>query len=145
MRLWRIASNVPGEYQADDLSGEGARRNGARWNSVGVPAVYASFTVSTAVLESLAHLGGRKAPHDRYLVGVNVPDRLFHHAQHGVTRFAASALKISQTSPSISWTLTGPRGTSPGTPAFALHRQALHIDASEADRIEPRVAAPRPV
>jgi RES domain-containing protein len=92
MRLWRIAANVPGEYQADDLSGEGARRNGARWNSVGVPAVYASLTVSTAVLESLAHLGGRKAPHDRYLVAVNVPDRLFNPAQHGVKRFAASAL-----------------------------------------------------
>jgi RES domain-containing protein len=92
MRLWRIAANVPGEYPADDLSGEGARRNGARWNSVGVPAVYAAFTVSTAVLESLAHLGARKAPHDRYLIALDVPDRLFKHAQHGVKRFATSAL-----------------------------------------------------
>jgi RES domain-containing protein len=94
MRLWRIAANVPGDYQADDLSGEGARRNGARWNSVGVPAVYAAFTVSTAVLENLAHLGGRKPPRDRYLVAIEVPDRLFNHPQHGVKRFAASALPI---------------------------------------------------
>ena len=92
MRLWRIAANAPGEYSADDLSGEGARRNGARWNSVGVPANYAAFTVSTAVLESLAHLGGRKPPQNRYLVRIVVPDRLFNHPQHGVKRFALSAL-----------------------------------------------------
>jgi RES domain-containing protein len=92
MRLWRIAANVPGEYLADDLRGEGARRNGARWNSVGVPAIYAAFAVATAVLESLAHLGGRKPPRDRYLVAVEIPDRLFDHPQHGIQRFPTSAL-----------------------------------------------------
>ena len=92
MRLWRIASNVPGEYRADDLSGEGARRYGARWNSVGIPAIYAATTVSTAVLENLAHLGGRKTPRNRYLVSIDVPDRLFSHKHHGVKYFVASAL-----------------------------------------------------
>jgi RES domain-containing protein len=92
MRLWRIAANVPGVFSADDLSGEGARRNGARWNSVGVRAVYAAFTISTAVLESLAHLGGRKPPQDRYLVAIDVPDRLFNHRAYGVKHFAVSSL-----------------------------------------------------
>lgn len=92
MRLWRIASNVPGEYSAADLTGEGARRYGARWNSVGVPAVYASFTVSTAVLEGLAHMGARKPPRNRYLVVIEVPNRLFAHPQHGVKRYTATEL-----------------------------------------------------
>lgn len=92
MRLWRIAAHVPGEYLATDVTGEGARRHGARWNSVGVPAVYAAYTVSTAVLESLAHLGGRKPPRNRYLVALEVPNRLFNHPQHGVNRYAPSDL-----------------------------------------------------
>jgi RES domain-containing protein len=92
MRLWRIAAHVPGEYPATDITGEGARRHGARWNSVGVPAVYAAYTVSTAVLESLAHLGGRKPPRSRYLVALEVPNRLFNHPQHGVKRYAPNAV-----------------------------------------------------
>jgi RES domain-containing protein len=92
MRLWRIAAHVPGEYAATDITGEGARRHGAHWNSVGVPAVYAAYTVSTAVLESLAHLGGRKPPRNRYLVALEVPNRLFNHPQHGIKPYAPNAL-----------------------------------------------------
>lgn len=92
MRLWRIAANVPGEYLATDITGEGARRHGARWNSVGVPAVYAAYTVSTAVLESLAHLGGRKPPRDRYLVALELPTRLINHPRYGVKRHAPNSL-----------------------------------------------------
>ncbi|HKP22598.1 MAG TPA: RES family NAD+ phosphorylase [Dongiaceae bacterium] len=39
-----------------DLSGEGARRVGGRWNSPGRPALYAAESRALAVLEVLAHL-----------------------------------------------------------------------------------------
>lgn len=41
---------------AKDLSGEGARIYGGRWNSEGVPAVYFGSSRSLAVLEVLVHL-----------------------------------------------------------------------------------------
>jgi RES domain-containing protein len=40
---------------SDLLSGEGSRLNGARWNPVGVAAVYGSFSPRTALEEALAH------------------------------------------------------------------------------------------
>ena len=39
-----------------DLSGEGARRVGGRWNSPGLPVVYASADAALAVLEVRVHL-----------------------------------------------------------------------------------------
>ncbi|MDE3145272.1 MAG: RES domain-containing protein [Bacteroidota bacterium] len=40
---------------ANDLSGEGARLFGGRWNSQGFPAVYCSFTISLALVELFIH------------------------------------------------------------------------------------------
>ena len=39
----------------DDLSGRGAMLFGGRWNSVGLPAVYTSFTISLALVELFVH------------------------------------------------------------------------------------------
>jgi RES domain-containing protein len=50
---WRI---VKAKHAATAFSGEGAAKNGGRWNSRGVPVVYASGTKSLAALESLVHL-----------------------------------------------------------------------------------------
>jgi RES domain-containing protein len=50
---WRI---VKAKHAATAFSGEGAARNGGRWNSRGVRVVYASSTKSLAALESLVHL-----------------------------------------------------------------------------------------
>ncbi len=50
---WRI---VKARHAATAFSGEGAAKNGGRWNSRGVPVVYASGTKSLAALESLVHL-----------------------------------------------------------------------------------------
>ena len=50
---WRI---VKAKHAATAFSGEGAAATGGRWNSRGVPVVYASSTLSLAVLESLVHL-----------------------------------------------------------------------------------------
>jgi len=50
---WRI---VKVKHVATAFSGEGAAKYGGRWNSRGVPVVYASATRSLAALETLVHL-----------------------------------------------------------------------------------------
>lgn len=52
-QAWRI---VKAKHAASAFSGEGAARAGGRWNSRGVPVVYASSTLSLAALENLVHL-----------------------------------------------------------------------------------------
>jgi len=51
MRAWRLARRP---YA--DLSGEGARRFGGRWNSTGRPVIYAAADAALAVLEVRVHL-----------------------------------------------------------------------------------------
>ena len=53
LEAWRM---VKQKYAATAFSGEGAARNGGRWNSRGVSVIYASSTKSLAALESLVHL-----------------------------------------------------------------------------------------
>lgn len=43
------------ERFSTDLSGTGAKLFGGRWNSIGVPAVYTSFTISLALVELFIH------------------------------------------------------------------------------------------
>src|ERR1035437_9968435 len=50
---WRI---VKEKHAASAFSGEGAAKTGGRWNSRGVPVVYASATKALAALEPLVHL-----------------------------------------------------------------------------------------
>lgn len=49
---WRIVKQKHADAAFD---GEGARRYGGRWNSVGTPCVYAAESVSLALLEILVH------------------------------------------------------------------------------------------
>lgn len=53
-RAFRIVSP---HHEAGAWTGEGARRFGGRWNSIGRPVVYAADTLSLAALERLVHLG----------------------------------------------------------------------------------------
>jgi len=50
--VWRLAW----PQFAAELDGSGNMRTGARWNSPGRGAIYASFNLSLCVLETLAHL-----------------------------------------------------------------------------------------
>jgi RES domain-containing protein len=50
---WRL---VKTRFLASAWDGEGARAAGGRWNSVGVPVVYVSSTLSLALVEVLVHL-----------------------------------------------------------------------------------------
>ena len=70
MFLYRISI----EKYIRDLSGEGARRYGGRWNQKGTPAVYTSEHVSLAVLEVLVHVPAISLPKDLKLLKLKVPD-----------------------------------------------------------------------
>jgi RES domain-containing protein len=50
------------KFAGSAFSGEGARRYGGRWNSVGTGVVYTSSTISLAILEWRAHLTQWPAP-----------------------------------------------------------------------------------
>lgn len=71
MRVWRLTRRP---YVA--LDGEGARRYGGRWNSPGIPVVYASATLSLALLEYLARTESDLLPDDLVQLEVDVPDEL---------------------------------------------------------------------
>lgn len=59
MRAFRLAP-----MRHPPFDGEGARRFGGRWNSVGVPVVYLSEHLSLAVLEALVHQDRRHLAED---------------------------------------------------------------------------------
>lgn len=70
--LWRIAVDTPA-YTADDLSGEGAKRTGGRWNRAGRAMVYTSSSAALACFETIVHLSGGDLPLNRYLVRIDIP------------------------------------------------------------------------
>lgn len=70
---WRI---VKARYARSAFDGEGAKRTGGRWTSVGRRAIYTSSTVALATLEMLAHLDST-APLSAYvLIEVTIPDSM---------------------------------------------------------------------
>ena len=71
MLVYRISS----KQYAYDLSGEGSRIYGGRWNPVGRPVVYTSESASLAMLEMLAFYAVSGAPPDLVLVAIEIPDR----------------------------------------------------------------------
>ena len=73
MRVWRLC---PQRRAGSAFDGEGARRYGGRWNHVGVPAVYASATISLAVLEYLVHADLGLLPDRLVVIPIELPTRL---------------------------------------------------------------------
>jgi len=71
MKVWRIC-RAP--YAAEAFSGEGARRFGGRWNSRGVPMVYASTSLSLAAIELYVHLEPGQTPPDLVYLSATLPD-----------------------------------------------------------------------
>lgn len=65
------------EKYADDLSGNGARLFGGRWNSEGFFAIYTSCTRSLALLETLAHTPAKMLDTRNYqLITLSIPDNV---------------------------------------------------------------------
>ncbi len=54
IRAWRLSK----ARYAGDLSGQGAARDGQRWNQPGQRAVYFGLTPEITLLEVLVHLNG---------------------------------------------------------------------------------------
>src|ERR1700736_975143 len=71
MKIWRICREL---YAAEAFSGEGARRYGGRWNSRGVPMVYASSSLALAAIELFVHLEPNQAPGDLVWIAAELPE-----------------------------------------------------------------------
>jgi RES domain-containing protein len=71
MQIWRIC-RAP--YAAEAFTGEGARRFSGRWNSRGVPMVYASTSLALAALELFVHLEPGQAPSDLVYLSAMLPE-----------------------------------------------------------------------
>lgn len=73
MELYRITQ----EKFADDLTGNGSRLFGGRWNSEGFFALYTSVTRPMALLETLAHTPAKMLNANNYqLITLLVPDSI---------------------------------------------------------------------
>lgn len=72
MKIYRISKQ---KYRKD-LSGEGARLYGGRWNRRGDAMVYFSESLSLATLEMLVHMEYQFVDDSFYYMEVEVPDTL---------------------------------------------------------------------
>lgn len=73
MELYRITQ----EKFSEDLSGNGSRLYGGRWNSEGFFALYTSSSRSLALLETLAHTPAKMLDTKIYhLITLTVPDKI---------------------------------------------------------------------
>lgn len=71
MELFRITQ----ENYAEDLSGNGAKIFGGRWNNEGKYALYTSTSRSLALLETLAHTPAKMlSSKDYILITLHIPD-----------------------------------------------------------------------
>jgi RES domain-containing protein len=77
--VWRIATDTPG-YTADDLTGEGARVSGGRWNRPGTRVLYTSSSIALACLETLVNLQAGDLPLNRYLIRLDIADAVWRAA-----------------------------------------------------------------
>ena len=71
MRIWRICR---ARFAAEAFSGHGARRFGGRWNSPGVPMVYASSSLALAAIELFVHLEPNQQPDDLVAISATLPE-----------------------------------------------------------------------
>src|ERR1043165_6810720 len=73
MELYRLTQ----EKYTNDLSGNGARIYGGRWNSEGLFAVYTSSSRALALLEILAHIPAKFLSEKKYmLITLFLPDTI---------------------------------------------------------------------
>ncbi len=83
MIVFRISSNA----YSHDLSGNGAKRSGARWNSKGIPVLYTAEHISLAILEMLVHVNFKELTNALDLIYIKIPE------QQDVTAITLSQLK----------------------------------------------------
>lgn len=74
--VWRVADRAYTEPPFNPFDGEGARLHGGRWNTAGVPVVYAAGACSLALLEVLVHVPDLVVLQGYCVYRVEVPDSL---------------------------------------------------------------------
>jgi RES domain-containing protein len=67
LRVWRIASVAHAAFD-----GEGPRRYGSRWTPKGLPAIFASATLSLAALERFVHIDPDLELEDLVAISVDI-------------------------------------------------------------------------
>lgn len=119
MLAWRIAKRG----HALDRSGYGASIRGQRWNSAGIPAIYAGLTLEIAALEKLVHTASILPP-DLVVVRLTLPDD--------------EALYAKPDADSL------PQGWSalPGSPASAAYGDAFLLAGARLGLIVPSAVIP---
>ncbi|HLR76315.1 MAG TPA: RES domain-containing protein [Balneolaceae bacterium] len=70
MIVWRLAKKI----YIRDLSGEGARIAGGRWNNKGTPLLYTSAHCSLALLEFLANTQKEMLPNNIHFLKLKIPN-----------------------------------------------------------------------
>lgn len=70
MLLYRIGHSM----YANNSDGEGARRNGGRWNHIGTPCIYSSVSRALSLLEYTCHVKRHLIPRDLSFVTYEVPE-----------------------------------------------------------------------
>ena len=70
MLIYRIAPTL----YADNLTGDGPRLNGGRWNHAGIPCIYTSATRSLSLLEYSCHAPFHLIPRALSFVTYEVPE-----------------------------------------------------------------------
>jgi len=73
MQVWRLGRK---QFARSAFDGEGAKLYGGRWNHKGLPMVYASATLSLAVLEVLVHHRVPIPPPDFVAIPAEIPAKL---------------------------------------------------------------------
>ncbi|HAO46695.1 MAG TPA: RES superfamily protein [Chitinophagaceae bacterium] len=58
----------------DDISGNGAKIKGARWNMAGSSMLYTAENISLSTLELLVHIGFNDIRHFYHLLAISLPD-----------------------------------------------------------------------
>jgi RES domain-containing protein len=124
MRIWRLCRRP-----FADLSGDGARLYGGRWNSPGRPMIYAAETAALAVLEVRVHLDldGSVLPDDYVLMAIDTG--------HGVAEEIAQA-PADPCAVGDAWLASG-RSALLRVPSFVVAESAnalanpLHRDAAK--------------
>lgn len=78
------------------LDGEGARRFGGRWNSIGIPMVYTSDSVALATLEIFVHLPSYHLLSEYYYIRLSFDSNLVMDAKLKKGWEARPVSKVSQ-------------------------------------------------
>ncbi len=72
----RTLYRVSRSKYAGDLSGEGARLGGGRWNHKGTPIIYTAENRSLAAMEALVHMMSPDFLRGRKMVSIGVPESI---------------------------------------------------------------------